>query len=84
MSQDMPKIKPLVFEERGTDSKYYVAETVVGKFWYMRRSSGKWNGWFIADDVNDLNDHSGALDSKEEAIAFVQAEYERRVRSCLE
>jgi hypothetical protein len=85
MEQQVPKIKPLVWHERGTDTKYYVSETVVGKFWYMLRSSGKWNAWFEPLNMEQYDsDHSGEVDTKEEAIAFVQAEYERRVRECLE
>ena len=83
-SQPMPKIKPLVFQEIETGSKSYLSALIVGRFRYMLRCTGKWRAWYDPISLDDMDDDSGPLDTEEEAIEFLQQEYERRVRSCLE
>jgi len=72
------KIKPLVWGDGRAAGCNYKAMTSIGSFQVTR---GPMSGWWIATvEYTTSSRHATASEAK----AWCQAEYERRVRECLE
>ncbi|AMV31313.1 hypothetical protein VN12_04295 [Pirellula sp. SH-Sr6A] len=73
MTEQVPKIKPLVWAHYTGMDYDCVAKSSVGDFYLYADSIGKW-----------VVDGKAVFNTVEAAKAWCQVEYERRVRECLE
>lgn len=81
MSKQLPKIKPLVWVAGNPRIDEWTAETPFGKFRILRRFAESTVSIYMAPFTWDPRNHFGTIN---EAKRICQAEYERRVRECLE
>lgn len=79
--ENMPQIKPLVWQRGNPQINEWIAETPLGKFRVIKRSHDACAVIYMAPFRSMV---SPDLVDVEETKAACEQEYERRVRECLE